>query len=107
MLPRAAKQSLAVSPAHSFDSTTLTEAEIRRLAARFGSPLLVVDCEQVRRQYRALRDALPGVDLHYALKPLPHASVVATLRDEGAFFDLATTGEVELVKAQGISPERC
>lgn len=85
----------------------LTEAEIRRLAARFGSPLLVVDCEQVRRQYRALRDALPGVDLHYALKPLPHASVVATLRDEGAFFDLATTGEVELVKAQGIAPERC
>jgi ornithine decarboxylase len=85
----------------------LTEAEIRRLAARFGSPLLVVDCEQVRRQYRALRDALPGVDLHYALKPLPHASVVATLRDDGAFFDLATTGEVELVKAQGIAPERC
>ena len=107
MLPRAAKQSLAVSPAHSFDSTTLTEAEIRRLAARFGSPLLVVDCEQVRRQYRALRAALPGVDLHYALKPLPHASVVATLRDEGAFFDLATTGEVELVKDQGIAPERC
>ena len=107
MLPRAAKQSLAVSPAHSFDSTTLTEAEIRRLAARFGSPLLVVDCEQVRRQYRALRAALPGVDLHYALKPLPHASVVATLRDEGAFFDLATTGEVELVKAQGVGPERC
>jgi ornithine decarboxylase len=107
VLPRAAKQSLAVSPAHSFDSSALTEAEIRRLAARFGSPLLVVDCEQVRRQYRALRDALPGVDLHYALKPLPHASVVATLRDEGAFFDLATTGEVELVKAQGIAPERC
>ena len=107
MLPRAAKQSLAVSPAHSFDSTTLTEAEIRRLAARFGSPLLVVDCEQVRRQYRALGAALPGVDLHYALKPLPHASVVATLRDEGAFFDLATTGEVELVKAQDIGPERC
>jgi ornithine decarboxylase len=107
VLPRAAKQSLAVSPAHSFDSTTLTEAEIRRLAARFGSPLLVVDCEQVRRQYHALRAALPGVDLHYALKPLPHASVVATLRDEGAFFDLATTGEVELVKALGIGPERC
>jgi ornithine decarboxylase len=107
VLPRAAKQSVAVSPAHAFDSTSLTEAEIRRLAARFGSPLLVVDCEQVRRQYRALKAALPGVDLHYALKPLPHASVVACLRDEGAFFDLATTGEVELVKDQGIAPERC
>jgi ornithine decarboxylase len=107
VLPRAAKQSQTVSPAHSFDSTVLTQAEIHRLASRFGSPLLIVDCEQVRRQYRALRRALPGVDLHYALKPLPHAAVVATLRDEGAFFDLATTGEVELVKAQGVAPERC
>ncbi len=107
MLPRAAKQSLAVSPAHSFDSTTLTETEIRALVARFGSPLLVVDCEQVRRQYRSLKAALPGVDLHYALKPLPHAAVVSCLRDEGAYFDLATTGEVELVKASGIAPSRC
>jgi ornithine decarboxylase len=85
----------------------LTEAEIRGLAARFGSPLLVLDCEQVRRQHQALKAALPGVDLHYALKPLPHAAVVACLRDEGAYFDLATTGEVELVKAQGVAPERC
>jgi ornithine decarboxylase len=107
VLPRAAKHSHAVSPAQSFDSTTLTESEIRALAARFGSPLLVVDCEQVRRQYHALKAALPGVDLHYALKPLPHAAVVACLRDEGAFFDLATTGEVELVKAQGIPADRC
>jgi len=107
VLPRAARQSLAVSPAQSFDSTALTESEIRGLASRFGSPLLVVDCEQVRRQYHSLKAALPGVDLHYALKPLPHAAVVAALRDEGSFFDLATTGEVELVKAQGIAPERC
>ncbi|PZN28978.1 MAG: type III PLP-dependent enzyme [Proteobacteria bacterium] len=91
----------------SLDAAVLSEAEIRELVARFGSPLLVVDCDQVRRQYRTLQAALPGVDLHYALKPLPHAAVVACLRDEGAFFDLATTGEVELVKAQGVAPERC
>lgn len=108
MLPRAAKHSFAVStPPSSSASPTLNEAEIRSLAARFGSPLLVLDCEQVRRQFRALQAALPGVDLHYALKPLPHAAVVACLREEGAFFDLATTGEVELVKAQGVAPERC
>ncbi|HVY22744.1 MAG TPA: type III PLP-dependent enzyme [Steroidobacteraceae bacterium] len=109
MLPRAAVQSLSLFPVdHSSESSVaLSDDEIRSLAARFGSPLLVVDCEQVRRQYHALRAALPGVDLHYALKPLPHVAVVACLRDEGAFFDLATTGEVELVKAAGIAPERC
>jgi ornithine decarboxylase len=97
---------LSLSPRDS-SITWLSEDGIRALAVRFGTPLLVVDCEAVRRQYRLLRAALPGVDLHYALKPLPHAAVVAALRDEGAFFDLATTGEVELVKAQGIAPERC
>lgn len=85
-----------------------TEAErIRRLVALHGAPLLILDCEAVRRQYHALQAALPGVDLYYACKPLPHAAVVATLRDEGGFFDLATNGEVDLVREQGVDPERC
>jgi ornithine decarboxylase len=50
---------------------------------------------------------LPGVELHYALKPLPHPDVVAALADEGASFDLATNGEVDVVRAAGIAPERC
>lgn len=77
------------------------------LASRFGSPLLVIDCESVRRQYRALAQALPGVEIHYALKPLPDPAVVATLAAEGSCFDLATTGEVELVRRAGIPGSRC
>ena len=81
--------------------------EIRRLVKEFGSPLLIVDCERVRVQLRKLGKALPGVDLHYALKPLPHAAVVRTVNAEGAFMDLATTGEVQLVQRLGIDPGRC
>jgi ornithine decarboxylase len=77
------------------------------LVARYGSPLFIIDAERVRRQYRRLAAALPGVDLHYALKPLPHASLITTLDAEGAFFDLATNGEVELVRRLGITPARC
>ena len=80
---------------------------IRHLVTRYGSPLFVIDAERVRRQYRRLEAALPGVDLHYALKPLPHPSVINTLSAEGAFFDLATNGEVELVRRLKIAPERC
>jgi ornithine decarboxylase len=107
VLPRAARQALTVLPNTASSASDLNDADIRALVARFGSPLLVVDCDRVRAQFRALQAALPGVDLHYALKPLPHAAVVACLRDEGAFFDLATTGEVEMVKQQGVAPERC
>src|ERR1700759_5408514 len=72
-------------------------AQLRRLVKEFGSPLLIVDAERVRVQYRKLRKALPGVDLHYALKPMPHPAVVQTVMEEGGFLDLATTGEVHLV----------
>jgi ornithine decarboxylase len=80
---------------------------IKHLVARYGSPLFIIDAERVRRQYRRLAAALPGVDLHYALKPLPQASVINTLQAEGACFDLATNGEVELVRRLKIAPERC
>jgi ornithine decarboxylase len=80
---------------------------IQHLVARYGSPLFVIDAERVRQQYRRLVAALPGVDLHYALKPLPHSSVINTLNAEGAWFDLATNGEVELVRRLGVAPERC
>jgi ornithine decarboxylase len=82
-------------------------AEIKRLAAQFGSPLLIIDCERVRQQYRRLAAALPGVDLHYALKPLPHPAVVAALAQCGAGFDLASSGEVGIVRELGIAPARC
>src|SRR5690349_4621407 len=74
-----------------------TVSEIERLTAQFGSPLLILDCERVRQQYRRLQAALPGIELHYALKPMPHPAVVRTLDGLGAKFDLATSGEIALV----------
>jgi ornithine decarboxylase len=80
---------------------------VKHLVGRYGSPLFVIDVERVRGQYRRLAAALPGVDLYYALKPLPHSSVINALHAEGAFFDLATNGEVELVRRLKVAPERC
>jgi ornithine decarboxylase len=82
-------------------------AEVRRLVREFGSPLLILDCERVRLQWRALTKALPRVALHYALKPMPHPAVVQTVIAEGGCLDLATTGEVQLVASLGVAPERC
>ncbi len=81
--------------------------EVRRLVATYGSPLLIIDCERVRAQYRRLHKALPGVDLHYALKPLPASAVVRTIDALGGWMDLATTGEVQLIQRLGIDPARC
>ncbi|MDF2155423.1 type III PLP-dependent enzyme [Vibrio sp. CAU 1672] len=84
------------------EETQLIESSVKQ----FGAPLLMLDCDIIRQQYHALSSALPGVTLHFALKPLPHPAVVRTLLAEGASFDLATSGEVSLVAQQGVPAER-
>src|SRR5260370_34708663 len=69
---------------------------IEHLVKRYGSPLFVIDAERIRAQYRRLAGALPQVDLHSALKPLPHSAVIRALLDAGDFFDLATNGGIDL-----------
>ncbi|MEC8022110.1 MAG: type III PLP-dependent enzyme [Pseudomonadota bacterium] len=70
----------------------------KALVAQYGSPLLVLDCDRVRMQYRKLSQALPRVRLHYAIKALPNETMVATLAEEGAAFDIATSGEIAMLE---------
>jgi ornithine decarboxylase len=107
-MPKALHSSLpADSSAAPRLSSPYARADLEALVARYGSPLMIVDCDRIRAQYRALAAALPGVDLHYALKPLPELAVVETLKEEGAYFDLASSGEVDLVRAAGVLATRC
>ena len=76
----------------------------KALAAGHGVPLLVLDCDVLRQQYRALAAALPGVQIHYAIKALPEPAAISTLADEGARFEIASQGEIELLRTAGVSP---
>ncbi len=79
----------------------------KRLAARHGTPLLVLDMAQVRLQYKRLTSALPGVQMFYAVKALPYPAVISTLAELGCNFDLASSGEVELMRQAGVTADRC
>lgn len=74
------------------------------LVAQHGSPLLILDCDVLRAQYRALQAALPEVRLYYAIKSMPHPDALAALAAEGAAFDIATTGEIEMLRGVGVNP---
>lgn len=74
------------------------------LVRRHGSPLLILDCGTIERQYQRLCAALPGVRMHYAMKALPHAAVIATLNRLGAGFDLASRGEIALLEQARVDP---
>jgi ornithine decarboxylase len=78
----------------------------RALVQEHGSPLLVLDAQQVREHYLALQRALPGVAIYYAVKSLPHPAILRLLADMGAGFDMASSGEIELMRDLRISSRR-
>ncbi|WP_067815036.1 type III PLP-dependent enzyme [Nocardia inohanensis] len=68
------------------------------------SPCLVVDLDRVRANYRALQAALPQARIRFAVKASPLPEIIRLLDDEGAEFDVASIGEIELCLAQGVDP---
>ena len=60
-------------------SALLCSVAARAAIALHGTPVLLLDPERVRRQYRHLRRALPFVGFHYAVKALAHDAVLDVL----------------------------
>ena len=75
----------------------------QQMAQQHGTPLLILDCDQLVKQFNVLSEALPGVELYYAIKALPHPAAIQTLDALGAGFDIASSGEIELIREQGVS----
>ncbi|HTC86594.1 MAG TPA: alanine racemase [Candidatus Acidoferrum sp.] len=81
--------------------------EPEELAARFGTPVYVYDLDVVDRQVEALRAALPGrFELAYAVKANPSLAVVEHLGRLGLGADVASAGELSMVRRAGIEPAR-
>jgi len=78
----------------------------KHLVKIHGAPLLLLDCNTLRGQYKKLSAALPEVVLYFAVKSLPNAIVLATLEEEGSHFDIATHGEIKLLEQLSIAPQR-
>ena len=87
-------------------STLLAGADARAALALHGTPLMLLEPDRVRAQYRRLREALPFVRFHYAVKALDHDAVLSVLADEGCGFDVAGTEELTAVREHGVSSER-
>ena len=84
--------------------TARQDAYIR--ATEFDRPTMVFDLAVLRAKYRALAAGLGDAAIHYAVKANPAPEVVAALAAEGARFDAASRGEIDLCLALGVSPDR-
>jgi len=81
---------------------------LRQLAAKHGTPLFVVDHDEVRRNYAAFRKYLPRVQAYYAVKAFSDPAVVQTLFEAGASFDVASMPEFRIVYeyVKGMPPKQ-
>lgn len=80
--------------------------KLAAIAAQHGTPTVIIDQDIITAQYQNLVNALPGVKMRYAIKALPQADVIQHLNQLGCGFDLATSGEIELLKSLSIGAEK-
>ncbi|MFD8494006.1 diaminopimelate decarboxylase [Amycolatopsis sp. NPDC059657] len=79
---------------------------ISHLAARFGTPLYLLDEEEVRSRARAYRAALPDAEVAFAGKALCTRSVLRWLAEEGLSLDTCSAGEIAAARSVGFPAER-
>ncbi len=72
----------------------------------FDRPTLVLDVDAVASRFHALKSGLGDADIHYAVKANPAREIVERLVQEGAHFDAASRGEIELCLSQGARPDQ-
>jgi len=87
-------------------TSTLTDATLRDLADRFGTPLYAYDLDAVTREVLRLRGAFPGVDLRFAVKANPSAGVLAHLAALDVGAEVITVGELARALRAGIPASR-
>ncbi|WP_081982467.1 diaminopimelate decarboxylase [Streptacidiphilus albus] len=68
---------------------------LSRLAARYATPLYVLDEAEVRSRCRAYRRALPGADVVYAAKAFLCGAMAEWVEQEGLGLDVCSGGELE------------
>ncbi|MET8532068.1 diaminopimelate decarboxylase [Streptomyces sp. NPDC005065] len=74
-------------------------------ADRFGTPVYVLDEQEVRERCRAYRTAFPEADIVYAAKAFLCRALAHWVQEEGLGLDVCSAGELALAVTTGFPPE--
>jgi ornithine decarboxylase len=75
----------------------ISKAQLQKLAQEHGTPLFIVDHDELRKNYRTFKRYLPRVQAYFAVKANSLPEIVRTLFTEGASFDVASMPEFNTV----------
>ncbi|MEO3742005.1 diaminopimelate decarboxylase [Plantactinospora sp. B5E13] len=85
---------------------TVAGLDVRELAAEYGTPVYVLDEDDLRARCREFRAAFPDEDIFYAGKAFICRAVVRIIAEEGLHLDVCSGGELAVALAAGMPPER-
>lgn len=86
--------------------TSVGGVDVADLAARYGTPLYVLDGRELVRRMRVYRAAFDGWDVAYASKALCVTGVLQIAAAEGLSVDVASEGELVTATRAGVPAER-
>ena len=75
----------------------MTARQLQSIAQKNGTPVVIVDHNEIRKNYAAFKKHLPKVQAYYAVKANAEPAIVKTLYQAGASFDVASLPEFMLV----------
>ena len=70
------------------------------------TPNIVVNLNQIKRNYIKLRDSFPFAQIYYAVKANPGPKVISLLAELGSNFDIASRYELDMVLELGVHPDK-
>ncbi|MCX7083631.1 MAG: type III PLP-dependent enzyme [Methylococcales bacterium] len=75
----------------------ITANHLQELAKTHGTPLFIIDHDELRSNYAIFKENLPRVQAYYAVKANPDPIIVKTLFEAGASFDVSSIAEFNIV----------
>lgn len=75
----------------------MTKKQLQALAREHGTPIVIIDHDELRQNYANFKRHLPKVQAYYAVKANAEPAIVRTFYKAGASFDVASLPEFMLV----------
>jgi ornithine decarboxylase len=75
----------------------MNKETLLKLAKENDSPMLIIDHEQIRKNYLKFKEKLPRVQIYYAVKANSDSEIIKTLYQLGSSFDVASLTEFNLI----------
>lgn len=70
------------------------------------TPFLMMDLEQIRKNYHRIQKSIDGVEVYYSIKANDDLRIVETLVKEGCSFDVSSLKELQMLIKLKVSPDR-